>query len=116
MFLKPFPLTEQQELSKANLIDLARQLAPSLGQSCRHAFDKLRRPLEVVGAVVSGFQYSKQCVIFQPVRLVVAELFKGGLQLRRRASAEVTTSPLEQPTFERDNQAVIDGSFRERGC
>ena len=79
MFLEPFALAEQQELSKANLIDLVRQIAPSLGQSRRHALHKLRRPLEVVGAVIFGFQYSKQCVVFQPVPLVVPELFKGGL-------------------------------------
>ncbi len=77
MFLKPFPLAKQQELSKANLIDLARQIAPGLGQSFWHTLDQLRRPLEVVGAVIFGFQYSKERVIFQPVRLVVAELLKG---------------------------------------
>jgi hypothetical protein len=39
MVLKPFPLAKQQELSKANLLDLARQLAPGLGQSCWHTLD-----------------------------------------------------------------------------
>ena len=114
MSLKPFPLAKQQELSKANLIDFARQIAPGSRQSFWHALDQLRRPLEVVGAVIFGFQYSKERVIFQPVRLVMAELLKGKSQLCARGGTEVYPSALEQPEFEGDNLPVIDGGFRKR--
>ena len=79
MFLQPFALAEQQELRKTNLIDPGRQIAPGCGQSGRHAPDQLCRPFEVVSSVVFGFQYPEQGIIFQPVRLVVAELFKESL-------------------------------------
>jgi hypothetical protein len=77
VFLKPFSLGETIELSKTNLIDLIREITPGLGQSFRHTLDQLRRPLEIVSAIVPDFERSKERVIFQPVRLLVAELFKG---------------------------------------
>src|SRR5262249_62220787 len=39
MSFQPFALAEQQELSEANLIDVARQIAPGLGYSCRLTLD-----------------------------------------------------------------------------
>src|SRR5262249_173848 len=57
---EPFALAEQQELSKATLIDIVRQIAPRSSQSRRRTVHQLYRPLEVVGAVVTGFQRPEQ--------------------------------------------------------
>ena len=61
----------------------------ALRQGRRVALDQLRRPLQIIGAVVPGLQRSEQSVIFQPVRLVMAELLVSAvadLSARRRRS------------------------------
>ena len=113
MFLKPLPLAEQQELHEANLIDLVRQILPGPGQGCRLTLNQLCRPLKVGVAMVPGFQRPEQGIVFQPVRPVVAELLKGGLQLPGRPRAEVGPGPFEQPAFERDHDVVINGGCRK---
>src|SRR5215813_15297698 len=42
----PFALAVQQELSKADFIDVARQIMPRAGQGCRHTLDQLNRPFK----------------------------------------------------------------------
>jgi hypothetical protein len=49
-------LTEQQELCKANLIDLTCQLSPRLGQGIGAAPYQLGWSLWVIGAAILGFQ------------------------------------------------------------
>ena len=66
VLLEALRLAKQQELSKANELDLIRQLAPRLGQRGRRAPDQLGRPLEVAGAVVPGLQRAEQGVVVQP--------------------------------------------------
>src|SRR5262245_7048917 len=41
MLLETFPLTDQQELCKADSIDLARQISPRLSQGCGFALDQI---------------------------------------------------------------------------
>ena len=77
-----FALAEEQELREANLLDFTRQLAPRSGQSCGIAAHQIGRPVDVPGAVILLFQDSKQRVIFEPMRLLVTELFKGNAQIR----------------------------------
>src|SRR5439155_8617646 len=76
MGLEAGGLTEQQELSKPSLLDLARQISPRLVDRGRLAADEIFRPLEIPGAAVSGFQRVEQCVIVQPVSLVLTEALK----------------------------------------
>ena len=93
VLLEACPLAEQQELGEANLIDRVRQLSRACARAGRFAPDQLGRPLEVMRAVVSGLQRAEQGVVVQPVRLVVAELLKGGPQVRTRPRAEAGSRP-----------------------
>ena len=89
IFLKRLPLAKQQKLRQANLIDLAGELSSGTGQGGRIASDQLGRPIEVRYAAILDFQRPEQRVIVQPVRLLIAELLEGGLQVparRRRQS------------------------------
>ena len=88
IFLQALPLTEQQELREPNLIDL---VPPSscrrTRQGRRSTLDQFCRPFEVIGILVLCLQRPEQSVIFQPMRLVVAELIDkraSGLRARRR--------------------------------
>ena len=84
VLLEACPLAEQQELCEADLIDRVRQVPAGPGQGSRVAPDQLGRPLEVIGALVPGFQRPEQGVVLQPVRLLVAELLIGGPQVGAR--------------------------------
>ena len=79
MFLKPLRPGEIKGIERNNLIDLIREIIPGLGQDFRHTLDQLPWPLEVVSAIVPKFQRSKEGIIFQPMRLLVAELLKSNL-------------------------------------
>ena len=83
------PLAEQQKLSEVNLLDFAPQLAPRAVQSCGISTYQIRRPIDIPGAVILLFQNSKERVIFKPMRLLVAELFKGNAQLRAACRLEI---------------------------
>src|SRR5262249_61004874 len=116
MFFKPRPLAKQQELSKTNLINLIRKLTPSLDQGCRNPPHHLPRPFEIVSAIIMDFQGSKERVIFQPVRLILAELIEGDLQLSRFDRGKVGPGFLKQSVLELDNRVIIDGGSRKRWC
>src|SRR2546428_5757669 len=60
--------TERTEPARPGLPDLAAPV-----ERARRATDELVRPLPIRGAAVSGFQRVEQCVIVQPVSLVLAE-------------------------------------------
>jgi len=107
-----FPLAEKQELSEVNLLDFARQLAPGAVQSCGLAAHQLGRPIHVPGAVRLLFQHSKERVIFQPMRLLVAELFKSGAQLRAACRLEMSPGSFEQPALKRDHRGIIHSRRR----
>ncbi len=88
VLLEPLRLAEQQELGKANQLDLVRQLSPSPGQGGGSALDQLCRPLEVVRVVVPGLQRAEQSVVLQPARVVLAKLPVSGLEVRAGAGTE----------------------------
>ena len=60
VFLEPFALPEQQELSEADLLDSVRQLTAGPSQCCRDTLNQLCRPLEVICAVVLQLQRAEQ--------------------------------------------------------
>src|SRR5262245_16062542 len=60
MSFESFPLTEQQELGEANLIDPTRQVSAGASQGGRLTFHDLRRPLEVVGVVVLDLESAEE--------------------------------------------------------
>ena len=116
ILLQAFRLAKKQELCKANLIDLARQLASRTLQSRREPSDQLGWPFEVIGVVVPNLKRSEQSVIFQPMPMRVAELLIVGLQFPERPGAEVDPSLLEDESLERNDSAIIDWSCRRRFC
>jgi len=61
-----------------------------------------------------GFQRTKQCVIFEPVAMGVAELFISRLEVFALPGAEVAPSLFEDPALERDDGAIVDSGRRER--
>jgi hypothetical protein len=114
IFLQTFRLSEQQELRKPNLIDLARQFLARTRQSRGNASNQLGRPFEVISVVMSGLQRAEQRIVFEPMPMRVAELPVSRLQLSRRPGAEVAPSRFENPALERDDGAVIDCRCRKR--
>ena len=95
IFLKAFPLAEQQGLGEAHLLDPARQFSAGLGQGSGFLLHQILRPIEVTRAVVFGFQRFGQGVIFQLVRLELAESLEGRPKIRARSDAKVAPSPFE---------------------
>ena len=63
--------------------------------------------------MVPGFQYPEQGVIFQPVRMLMAELLIGDLQVPSGPGVEIAPGCFEYPEFERGDGIVIDGGFRK---
>ena len=106
-------LPREQELSKANELDLVRQLAPRLIQRSRGAPDQLDGPLEIVGAFVLVFQRAEQGVVVQPEPLGLTELFISGSEIRTGAGAEATPRCLEHAKLERNDLLVFDGGRRK---
>src|SRR5262249_47782407 len=96
MRLEPLALPEQQELDETNLTDLIRQLLPGSIYRGWIAADKLRRPLEVICSIKPFFKDPEERVVFQPVRLVIAELLESRPEVRANASAEVGPCLIEQ--------------------
>ena len=111
ILLQSLALSEQQELSEANLINLTCQISPGLVQSSAVPPDQLGRPLKVTGPAVHHPQRSEQGIIFQPACLLVTELLKSKLQVRSRSAAKVLPGQFKQPVFERDDGVVIDGAL-----
>src|SRR5262249_14298029 len=62
MGLQAGSLTEQQELSKSNLVRVARQISPRPVERGRRSADEILWPLEITGAVVSGLESAEQRV------------------------------------------------------
>src|SRR4029453_13241838 len=100
MRLQACSLSKQQELSEPNLIHVAHQVPPRLVECRRHPTDEIVRPLEITGAVVSGFKRPEQGVVVQPVSMVPAKLFEGRTQIRSRTGTEVLPCRLEQGVLE----------------
>src|SRR5262249_59377985 len=115
-FYRPRPRGKKRELSKQNLINLIRKFPPSLDQGCRNPPHQFPRPFEIVSAIITDFQGSKERVIFQPVRLILAELIEGDLQLSRFDRGKVGPGFLKQSVLELDNRVIIDGGSRKRWC
>ena len=55
-----------------------------------------------------------QRVIFQPMSLLVAELFKTGVKLRAACRLEMTPGSLEQSPLERDYRSIIHRGPRKQ--
>lgn len=108
MLLQARRLSKEQELGKADLIDLVRQFSSGLRQRARSATGQLGRPLKIVGPAVPLLQRAKQRVVLQPAGMVPAELCKGGLQIRTRAGIEVGRGRIEQPALEQEDGVVVD--------
>ena len=108
MLLQARGLAKEEELGKADLIDLARQLLSDLGQRARSATDQLGRPREVVCPAVLLFQCAKQRVVLEPAGMVLAELCISGPQIRTRAGIEVGPGRVEQPELEQEDGVVVD--------
>src|SRR5271156_3775671 len=102
MFLQALPLAKHEELCQASLFDLARQVAPGLGQGGRAPPDQLGRPLEVRLAAIFEFDRPEQGVIVEPVRLVTTELLEGELKVTSGTGVEIGPGGFKQPMFERD--------------
>src|ERR1700724_3634143 len=77
MLLELIGLAEQQELRKANLINLSCQLSPRIGESARASLNQLCWPLQIMSSLILFFQCPEQNVVFQPMRLSGAELVVG---------------------------------------
>ena len=60
------------------------------------------------------FQDSKERVIFEPMRLLVTELFKGNAQIRTAGNLEIDPGPLEQSALERDHRRIIHRRRRKQ--
>ena len=114
VLLETFRLPREQELSKANELDLVRQLAPRLSQRSRGAPDQLDGPLEIAGAVVPVLQRAEQGVVVQPEPVGLTELFISGSEIRTGAGAEAAPGCLEQAKLERNDLLVFDGGRRKR--
>ena len=67
VFFESFALPKQQILSKADLLDLFRQLNPSPSQCYRNTVNQVCRPLQVICAVVSQLQRAEKTVIIEPM-------------------------------------------------
>src|SRR5262249_56940339 len=107
-------LTEQQELSKSNLVHVAGQISPRPVQRGRRSADEILRPLEITGAVVSGLESAEERVVVEPVGLVPPKVFEGRAQIRAPAGAEVLPRRLEQGVLEALDGVVVDGRGRKR--
>src|SRR5215470_7944963 len=99
MGLQPRTLPEQHELNETHAVDLARELLSRLLQRGGLTANELVRPVEIAGAVVSGFQRSEQRVVVQPMR-VLDEVLEVATQIRPRTRTKVSPRGLEQGVFE----------------
>ena len=108
MLLQARRLAKEQELGEADLIDLARQLLPSLGQRARSTTGQFGRPLKIMDPTVPQLQRAKQRVVLQPAGMVLAELCISGPQIRTRAGIEVGPGRIEQPELEQEDGVVVD--------
>ena len=66
VFLQLIGLPREQELGKANLLDLRCQLIPRIREGLRPPLNQLRWPLQIVRIVILDFQRLKERVVFQP--------------------------------------------------
>src|SRR5215469_17390943 len=106
-------LAEQQKLRKPSLIDLIRQFSMCAGQSSGTTLNEVFRPIQVIGAIIFGFQGPKQCIVFQPMFLLCTEIIEVLAQIVDLPSLKVLPRNLEQTDFERDYSLVVDNVGRK---
>src|SRR5262245_10961603 len=94
--LQALALTEQQELGKPDLVDLARQLSARTVERSGRAADEFVWPLEIEDAVVPELECVEQGIVVEPVRLFAAEILESRAQVGARAAAEVSPCRFEQ--------------------
>jgi hypothetical protein len=109
-------LPVQQELGKPNPVDVARQLPPDLLEGGRGAADELFRPFQITAFVVSDFQRAKQCVVVQPMGVIVAKLLELLAQILSGAGSKVLPGRLEHGELEGLDGVEVDGRGRKRAA
>src|SRR4029077_16452993 len=99
---------EDQELGKADLIDQWRQLLPSLSDGRRSASNEFCGPFKIGDALELLLQAPEECVVFQPVGLLMTKHFVRRTQDFSRTRIEITPQPVEQLVLELDHRTIIN--------
>src|SRR6185369_7570146 len=101
VLLKLCTLPEQEELRESRVLNLGVQFPLGLSDRFGRSRHQFRRPLKVVGAVVSNFQSKEKRVVVKPVCLRVAELLVSRPEVGTNALTEILPSSFEQGLLKR---------------
>ena len=107
-------LFEDQELGKANLIHLLRQILASLGHSRGSAANEFCRPFKIRDAMELLFQDPKERIVFQPMCLPMAKHLVTRTQVSPRTRTEIAPYLVEQSVLELNHRSVIHRVRREK--
>src|SRR5262249_49669980 len=116
ILLETIALPAEQELRKAHLGDRFGEFLPSRAESVTTAPDQLRRPFQIIDAVVFSLERSEQRVVVEPVGLALAELIENESQVGALPSGEIAPGRLKKPTLERRHHGIIDSGRKERSA
>lgn len=111
--LQTVGLTERRELDEGHEADLIREFALDPVERCGLALHELFRPIKVISAPELSLDRPQERIVIQPVRLIMAEPFIGGPQIRMRASVEVGPGRLKKLALGRNDGVVVDFGLRE---